>query len=36
MLEDLDDVTDGPMSSAANGSRLLLQSGSDWIIYDLA
>ena len=36
VLEDLDDVTDGPVSLAANGSRLLLQSGTDWIVYDLA
>ena len=35
VLEDLDDVTDGPVSLAANGSRLLLQSGTDWIVYDL-
>ncbi len=36
VLEDLDDVTDGPISAATNGSRLLLQSGGNWITYDLA
>jgi hypothetical protein len=36
VLEDLDDVTDGPISAVTNGSRLLLQSGGNWITYDLA
>ena len=36
VLDDLEDVIDGPMSLATNGSRLLLLSGANWIIYDLA
>jgi|GEM_PF-2560868 len=36
VIDDIDDATDGPTSLATNGTRLLLQSGTNWILYDLA
>jgi len=36
VVEDIGDSLDGPTSLATNGTRLLLQSGTNWIIYDLA
>lgn len=36
VVDDIDDPTDGPTALATNGTRLLLQSGTNWIIYDLA
>jgi hypothetical protein len=35
VVDDLDDANDGPMSVAANGSRLLVQVGRSWLSYDL-
>jgi hypothetical protein len=35
VVDDIDDSIDGPTSLATNGSRLLLQSGGNWITYDL-
>ncbi|MCY7298017.1 MAG: hypothetical protein LH616_02255, partial [Ilumatobacteraceae bacterium] len=32
LIDDIDDPTDGPTSLATNGTRLLLQSGTDWIL----
>jgi hypothetical protein len=36
VVEDLADVTNGPTSLTTNGSRLLLQLGADWLLFDLA
>ncbi len=36
VVDDLEGPTDGPTSLATNGTRLLVQSGTNWIIYDLA
>jgi len=36
VTDDIDDATDGPTSLATNGTRLLLQSGTNWVLYDLA
>jgi len=36
VVEDIEDSLDGPTSLATNGTRLLLQSGTNWTIYDLA
>jgi len=36
VVDDLEGHTDGPTSLATNGTRLLVQSGPDWTIYDLS
>jgi len=36
VVDDLEGATDGPTSLATNGTRLLVQSGTNWTIYDLA
>jgi hypothetical protein len=36
VVEDIADVIDAPTSVSTNGSRLLLQLGSDWVVFDLA
>ena len=36
VIDDLDDVTDGPVAVASNGSRLLVQAGNTWLTYDLS
>jgi len=36
LVEDIADMTEGPTSLATNGIRLLLQSGTDWMVFDLA
>jgi hypothetical protein len=35
VIEDLDDADDGPMAVVSNGSRLLVQAGRSWLVYDL-
>jgi hypothetical protein len=36
LIDDLDDDgANGPVSVASNGSRLLVQDGTDWLVYDL-
>ena len=35
VIEDLDDADDGPMTVVSNGSRLLVQAGRSWLVYDL-
>ena len=36
VIDDLDDDGSGPVSVASNGSRLLVQAGTDWLVYDLS
>jgi hypothetical protein len=36
LVDDIEDATNGPTTVATNGSRLLLQSGNTWTVYDLA
>ncbi len=35
LIDDLSDDGNGPVSVASNGSRLLVQAGTDWLVYDL-